>query len=135
MKLEICTNSFASAQIAMSSGADRIELCQNLELGGTTPSAADIQLAVKLKEQFNCKVYVLIRPRTGDFCYSNDELKVIKQDIRFCKNNQVDGVVLGALTKKNQLDMRGLSQMLSEVQGMGLTFHRAFDLLENPGKN
>lgn len=131
MKLEICTNSFASAQIAMSCGVDRIELCQNLELGGTTPSAADIQLAVRLKEKFNCEVYVLIRPRTGDFCYSDEEFAVMKEDISFCKKNQVDGLVFGALTDDWQIDFNRLKKLIGGAQGMGMTFHRAFDLVQN----
>ena len=135
MKLEICANSFASAKIAMRGGADRIELCQNLESGGTTPSAADIQLTARLKDEFNCKVYVLIRPRSGDFCYSKEEFRVMKNDILFCKHHGIDGIVLGALNHQHEIDADGIVSLLEAAAGMGLTFHRAFDLVRDTKKS
>lgn len=132
MEIEICTNSFRSAKIAAASGIDRIELCQSLESGGITPSAGDIRLSVALKKEFDFKVYVLIRARGGDFCFSEEAYEVMKQDVIFCKENGVDGVVLGGITPSGEIDMEGMQKLIDVADGMGLTFHRAFDLLKKP---
>jgi len=132
MEIEICTNSFRSAKIAAACGIDRIELCQSLESGGITPSAGDIRLSVALKKEFNFKVYVLIRARGGDFCYSKEAYEVMKQDVIFCKENEVDGVVLGGLTPSGEIDIEGVKILTDAAEGMGMTFHRAFDLLRKP---
>lgn len=132
MQIEICTNSFQSAKIAASAGADRIELCQALELGGLTPSAGDIKMAVALKADFDFKVYVLIRSRAGDFCYTKADYELMREDVLFCKAQGVDGVVIGGLTPEGLIDKLGLQQLIDAAQGMGLTFHRAFDLAQAP---
>lgn len=132
MQIEICTNSFQSAKIAASCGIDRIELCQTLEVGGVTPSSGDIRLSVALKKEFDYKVYVLIRSRGGDFCYSEEDYEVMEQDVLFCKENGVDGIVIGGLTSSREIDIPGMKKLTAAAQGMGLTFHRAFDLVKNP---
>lgn len=131
MQIEICTNSFSSAKIAAATGVDRIELCQALELGGLTPSPADIQLSLALRKRFDFKVYVLIRPRPGDFCYSSEELEVMRKDILNCKIQGADGVVLGVLTANAQIDIEALKPLTEAGEGMGLTFHRAFDYVRD----
>lgn len=130
MQIEICTNSFSSAQIAASCGVDRIELCQALEQGGLSPSLAAIRQSVALKEATNIKVYVLIRPRAGDFCYSTEELEIMREDILFCQSSGVDGVVIGALRPEGQLDISALEVLIRAAGSMGLTFHRAFDYVK-----
>ncbi|MEM6722702.1 MAG: copper homeostasis protein CutC [Bacteroidota bacterium] len=132
MQIEICTNSFSSAKIAASAGAQRIELCQALEIGGLSPSFADITLSLELKQVFDLEVYVLIRSRPGDFSYRSEELKVMQRDIEHCKALGVDGVVIGALTRDRRIDTRALNRLITAAQGMGRTFHRAFDFVVDP---
>ncbi len=132
MQIEICTNSFRSAKIANESGIHRVELCQSLEIGGITPSAGDIRQTVKLKEKFDFKVFVLIRARGGDFCFSEEEYEVMESDILFCKDNGVDGVVLGGLTPEGDIDIEGIKRLVSVADGMSMTFHRAFDYVSKP---
>ena len=91
---EVAVGSLESALIAQSAGANRIELCAALSIGGTTPSHGLIALA---HDQLSIPMNVIIRPRAGDFLYSDDEFEVMKEDIMFCKNNRVDGVVFGLL--------------------------------------
>ena len=111
LKLEICSNSIFSAKQAEAGGASRIELCQNLENGGTTPSYGQIKLT---RESLNIGVHVLIRPRTGDFLYNDDEFNEIRQDIIYCKEAGCDGIVVGILNAD------------------GSVFHRAFDRCKDP---
>lgn len=132
MQIEICTNSYHSVKNAVSQGINRIELCQALELGGLTPSAALIHKTLELKTQYNFDCYVLIRPRSGDFVYNDDELKLMQSNIEFCKKSGVDGFVIGALQHDGSLDSKTIDVLLDSAKEMGLTFHRAFDLLTNP---
>lgn len=127
-KLECCANSVQSAINGQAGGADRIELCANLELGGTTPSAASICIA---REVLDIDLFVLIRPRAGNFCYSEIEIESIIQDIEFCKQVGCDGVVVGALTKDGQIDLEKLKLMVHAAHPMQVTFHRAFDLVKD----
>jgi len=129
MELEICTPSVQSAINAQKGGADRIELCANLEQGGTTPSAGTIGLVRKFLE---IEVFALIRPRAGDFIYSPMELQEMKADILYCKEKGIDGVVFGVLNKKNEIDIQANRLLASLARPMQITFHRAFDCLENP---
>src|ERR1700760_763260 len=92
--LEVCANSAASALAAQEGGAVRVELCENLHDGGTTPSPGQISLA---RKQLHIKLYVLIRPRGGDFLYSDDEFGVMKRDIQYCIDSGCDGIVIGIL--------------------------------------
>lgn len=132
MLIEICTNSYRSAKIAVTAGADRIELCQSLESGGLTPSAGDILRAVALKSHYDYKVNVLIRPRNGDFCYEEEDYEVMLADIEFCRSAGVDGLVIGALQNDGNLDLPALEKMVKAAGALSLTFHRAFDLCNDP---
>lgn len=130
MKTEICCNSFCSAVNAQKGGADRIELCANLEVGGVTPSEEDIRRAVN---DLNIRTHVLIRPRGGDFCYSASELDVIEKDILMCKKLGVHAVVLGFLTVEGKIDVALTKRMVRLAAPMDVTFHRAFDeICQNP---
>ncbi len=128
MKLEVCANSIESALNAQNGGADRIELCVELSVGGLTPSYGMIKMA---KELLDIPVYVLIRPRAGDFNYSLVELEVMKEDILFCADQRVDGVVIGALTDKNEVNEQMTNELLNAADYMDVTFHRAFDQTAN----
>jgi copper homeostasis protein len=127
--IEICAASFSSALIAQEGGADRIELCAALELGGITPSFAVIELA---KKALQIPVYVLIRPRGGDFCYSENEMQAMLRDIEICKTLAVDGIVCGALETNGTIHSQQLKRFLAASEGMDFTFHRAFDRCSNP---
>ncbi|PXV61369.1 copper homeostasis protein [Dyella jiangningensis] len=123
--LEIAANSLASALAAQAGGADRVELCTGLELGGLTPSAAQI---ARVRERLSIPVYVLIRPRAGDFLYSDDELATMQQDIETCLSIGCDGVVFGVLDADGRVDVARCQPLLAAAGGMGMTFHRAFDM-------
>lgn len=124
MILEICANSLASALAAQNGGAQRIELCENLNEGGTTPSYGTI---ISVRKQLDIKVYVLIRPRSGDFFYSDEEFSVMKEDIKICKKLGCDGVVIGLLDQYGNVDTKRTKELVNLANPMGVTFHRAFD--------
>jgi copper homeostasis protein len=123
--LEVAANSLASALAAQAGGADRIELCTGLELGGLTPSAAQI---AQVRERLSIPVYVLIRPRAGDFLYGDDELETMQRDIETCLSLGCDGVVFGVLDADGKVDVARCRPLLAAAGGMGVTFHRAFDM-------
>lgn len=127
--LEIAANSLASALAAQAGGADRIELCSALEIGGVTPSAGLIAL---VQAQLRIPVYVLIRPRGGDFVYTDDEHQTILADIAHCRAAGCAGVVIGALDADGGVDMPRCRAMLAEAGAMGVTFHRAIDVSRDP---
>ncbi len=127
-KLEICAASIESALNAQNGGADRIELCTELSVGGVTPSKGMIQLA---KELLDIPVYVLIRPRSGDFHYSKMEFEVMKEDIAFCAEAGCEGVVIGALTADRRIDEENINRLMQQAGFMDVTFHRAFDEVQN----
>lgn len=128
-KFEVCLDSVESAIEAQAGGADRVELCDNLFEGGTTPSAGAIKLA---REKLTIGLHVIIRPRGGDFCYSDIEMDVMKQDVIMARELGADGVVIGVLTPDGQVD-RERSGILIEAAGdMNVTFHRAFDMTRDP---
>ena len=128
-KLEICCNNIASVLAAKSGGADRIELCSALELGGLTPSIGLIEEAVKI---FGKGVFVLIRERAGDFNYSKPEIEVMKRDIKAAVAAGVGGIVIGALTPDKHIDKDAIREMMTETKGVEVTFHRAFDEVVEP---
>jgi copper homeostasis protein len=132
MLIEVCANSFTSAVQALKGGAQRVELCQNLESGGTTPSAATIQLAVERLKKEGLAIFVLIRPRAGSFCYTDLEFEVMKRDILFCKKYNVDGIVIGLLTSEYKIDLVKTAALVELAQPMQVTFHRAFDFVSEP---
>lgn len=127
--LEICANSIASAKAADVGGATRIELCQSLELGGTTPSYGLIK---SVMQHTNLGVYVLIRPRTGDFVYSSSELDEIRYDIALCQDLGCNGVVVGALDIEGHVDMDNMESLMRVAPDMQFIFHRAFDRCRDP---
>jgi copper homeostasis protein len=125
--LEVCANSITSAVAAQAGGASRVELCENLNEGGTTPSFGQILLARKL---LHIKLYVLIRPRAGDFLYSDIEFETMMTDIRNCVELGCDGIVTGVLKADGTIDKERCLQLVREAKqwGLGVTFHRSFDM-------
>ncbi|MDR3220030.1 MAG: copper homeostasis protein CutC [Dysgonamonadaceae bacterium] len=124
--LEVCVDSLENALIAQSAGADRVEFCANLSEGGTTPSPAQIRIA---RERLQISLYVLIRPRGGDFLYNERERELMQSDIRFCGETGCDGVVIGLLHPDGTVDAEHCAELveIARAYGMGVTFHRAFD--------
>ena len=129
IELEICANSIYSANQAQQAGASRVELCQNLENGGTTPSYGQIKL---VRNQLHIGVHVLIRPRSGDFLYTDDEFQEIIEDIRYCKSVGCDGVVIGVLNADGSVDKERMQVLVNEAKPMCVVFHRAFDRCNDP---
>lgn len=126
--LEVAANSVASACAAQVGGAARVELCAALEVGGLTPSHAMIAMA---REKLDIAVYVLIRPRAGDFAYSELEIETMRRDIEACAVLGCDGVVVGALSADGGIDLAACRALVAAAGGMGVTFHRAFDLVSD----
>lgn len=129
MIVEVCANSLESALVAERAGADRIELCSELAVGGLTPSYG---LLKAVKEQVSIPVHVLIRPRSGDFTYSADELNIMLADIRLCIELGFDGIVSGVLLNDFSLDVAQTQKLKSAAGNLKFTFHRAFDWVKNP---
>jgi copper homeostasis protein len=127
--LECCVDSVESALAAEKGGANRLELCGNLIIGGTTP---DINLFLAVREKVNIKIHVLIRPRFGDFCYTNEEFNIIKRDIEMFKNHGADGVVIGILNEDGSLNIDQMKELISAAGDMSITLHRAFDVCRDP---
>ena len=130
--VEACVNSVTSAIEAEKGGALRVELCDNLYEGGTTPSAATIIITA---QNIGIDLHVLIRPRGGDFLYSDFEFEVMKRDILFCKENGVKGVVLGILKDNADVDVDRTRELVEIASPMSVTFHRAFDMVFDPFKS
>ncbi|MCE2593750.1 copper homeostasis protein CutC [Motilimonas cestriensis] len=128
MKVEVCIDNFESLQIAQRAGASRIELCSALALGGITPNMGFIQQAVKFAQ---IPIYVMIRPRAGDFYYSEDELEIMLKDIYNARVAGAQGVVFGVLDKQANVDRQVLKALMEQAGQMGVTFHRAIDLAGN----
>ncbi|MBH8559031.1 copper homeostasis protein CutC [Hymenobacter negativus] len=123
-QLEICAASLPSAQAAQAGGAHRIELCQNLEQGGITPSYGLIR---EVQAQVSLPVFVLIRPRTGGFAYNSDELSIMRADVGICRELGCAGVVLGVLDEAGRVAMAACRALIAVAAPMQVTFHRAFD--------
>lgn len=123
--LEVCANSYASAKAAQNGGASRVELCENMAEGGTTPSYAQIKLC---KKNLHIQIWPIIRPRGGDFLYSNDEFEIMKEDIKLCKLLNCDGVVTGLLMKNGEIDKKRCAELIELAKPMPMAFHRAFDM-------
>ena len=128
-KLEIIGFNFESCIAAQQAGADRIELCDNFSEGGTTPSYAFIKSA---RQKLSIELYVMIRPRGGDFLYTDDEFEIMKKDIEMCKKSGCDGVVLGLLTQAANVDKERCKKLVNYAYPLGVTFHRAFDRTKDP---
>ncbi|TXE17438.1 copper homeostasis protein CutC [Psychroserpens burtonensis] len=131
MTLEICTNSYQSAKNAQISGAKRIELCSELSIGGITPSYGLIQQVI---EELDIETFVLIRPRSGNFQYSEAEFDIIKKDIQICKDLGCHGIVSGVLNDDNTIDIKRTQDLIALSKPLPFTFHRAFDIVPNPEK-
>ncbi|MEO1032421.1 MAG: copper homeostasis protein CutC [Bacteroidota bacterium] len=129
MLLEICANSFQSAKNAQDAGAHRIELCQELSVGGITPSYGLIKQVI---ESIRIPVVVLIRPRSGNFIYTDDEFEIMKQDILISKDLGGHGIVSGVLNADRTIDMQRTNELVELSKPLPFTFHRAFDEVVNP---
>lgn len=129
MRLEICANSFISAKNAQEAGAHRIELCSELSVGGITPSYG---LLKKVVEELTIETFVLIRPRSGDFVYSESEFDIMKTDIKLCKELGCQGIVSGVLNNDNTIDFEHTNELVELSKPLAFTFHRAFDEVPNP---
>ena len=129
MKLEICANSYQSAINAEKAGANRIELCSELAIGGITPSYG---LLKKVTKELSIPIHVLIRPRSGDFTFSEDEFNIMKENILLCKELGVSGIVSGVLNTDNSIDVERTKELVALSKPMNFTFHRAFDWVQNP---
>ena len=127
--LEACIDSVEAALAAQQGGADRVELCANLLEGGTTPSAGTIQLA---HERIDIGLNVIIRPRGGDFCYSDVEFDVIKLNVELAKQLGANGVVIGILNEAGSVDTERVALLVEMARPMSVTFHRAFDMARDP---
>ena len=129
MIVEVCANSLESALNAQKAGADRIELCAELAVGGVTPSFGLLQL---VKEHISIPVNVLIRPRSGDFTYSDLEFEIMKRDIALCRELGFNGIVSGVLSKDLSLDYERTKELIEASRPLEFTFHRAFDWVTDP---
>ncbi|MCP4977645.1 MAG: copper homeostasis protein CutC [Maribacter sp.] len=129
MLVEVCANSLESAMNAQNAGADRIELCSELAVGGITPSYG---LLKTVKKNLEIPVHVLIRPRSGDFSYSDREFDIMKENIVLCVEMGFDGIVSGQLHTDFTLDVERTKELIGLSGNLKFTFHRAFDWVSNP---
>lgn len=123
--LEVCVDSMESALAAEQGGADRIELCGNLVIGGTTPSPA---LFEKIRKGTDLKIRALLRPRFGDFCYSQHEYEILKEEVKMFRKLGADGIVIGCLNPDGSLNMEQMQGLIAEAGDMEVALHRAFDV-------
>ena len=129
MIYEFCAENVTLLEKAMQAGARRIELCDNLAVGGTTPSYGVTKAAVELAANYDTTIMTMIRPRGGDFVYNNLEIDIMLEDIRFTAQAGSQGVVFGVLTADKKLDKPNLEKLIAASKGMEIVFHMAFDEL------
>ncbi|WP_136499746.1 copper homeostasis protein CutC [Edwardsiella piscicida] len=129
LTLEVCCYSLACAEIAQAAGADRIELCASQQDGGITPSYGTL---VGCRERVTVPVHPIIRPRSGDFCYSDSEFALMKCDLALVRDLGFPGVVIGLLDEEGHIDLRRMRELMALAGPMAVTFHRAFDMCANP---
>lgn len=127
--LEGCVDSVESAIIATNAGANRLELCSNLMIGGTTPTVALFQ---EVRRSCTNRIHILIRPRFGDFCYSDHEFQIIKNEIKQFRELGAEGVVIGVLNSDGTLNLKQMEKLIREAGNMSVTLHRAFDVCKDP---
>ena len=127
--LEICVDSLASARAAIAGGADRLELCSALAVGGLTPYTG---LLEQIRRESDIPVRCLMRPRAGDFLYTREELELMRSQIGELKNKGADGFVIGCLTKDGDLDGEAMEPLLDACRGGGITLHRCIDVSRDP---
>ncbi len=128
-KVEICVDSPESAILAQSAGADRVELCDNLIEGGTTPGYGTI---VTARKNIDIGLNVIIRPRGGDFLYSDLDYDIMRRDIDFCGECGTNGIVIGILRADGTVDVERTAMLIEMAHPMEVTFHRAFDMIRDP---
>ena len=126
---EACVESFEKALEAQNNGANRIELCENLSVGGTTPSYGTVKICL---EKLNISIFPMVRARGGNFVYSKDEIEIMKEDIKVFKDLGVKGLVLGCLTSDNKIDLELTKTLVNLAYPMEITFHKAIDEILNP---
>lgn len=129
MIYEFCAENVTLLERAMQAGARRIELCDNLAVGGTTPSYGVTKAAVELAANYDTTIMTMIRPRGGDFVYNDLEIAIMLEDIRLTAQAGSQGVVFGALTADKKLDKPNLEKLIAASKGMEIVFHMAFDEL------
>lgn len=127
--LEACVDSVESALAAQRGGATRIELCGNLIIGGTTPSPC---LFEEIREHSDIRAHILIRPRFGDFCYTDYEFRVIQKEVKNFRQLGAEGIVIGILKPDGTLNMEQMRALMEEAEDMSVTLHRAFDVCADP---
>ncbi|CAK9295590.1 unnamed protein product, partial [Gordionus sp. m RMFG-2023] len=127
--MEICVDNIESALIAYKNGASRIELCSALELDGLTPNIGMFKI---IKSLIKIPIFIMIRPREGNFCYNQLEIESMKEDIKIFKEMYADGFVFGVLTKNLEVDMEINKTLINVCHPVSATFHRAFDVVKNP---
>ena len=130
--IEVCCSSLGEAREAAAGGARRIELCSAITCGGVTPSHGTIEAIAQAN--LNIDINVLIRPREGGFCFTEDEITTMCRDIEFCRKTGVHGVVIGALTHDGEIDIEACKRMIEAAGELSITFHRAFDVCRDPHK-
>lgn len=128
MLLEVACFNLESCLIAQKAGAKRIELCQNYSLGGITP---DEEIISEARAQLKTDLFVMIRPRKGNFIYTEVEFEEMKAQVEFCKDQKCDGVVFGILTVEKNVDMDRCKELIELAKPMQCTFHRAFDEIQD----
>lgn len=131
MIYEFCAENVTLLEKAMQAGARRIELCDNLAVGGTTPSYGVTKAAVELAANYDTTIMTMIRPRGGDFIYTDLEIEIMLEDIRLTAQAGSQGVVFGALTADKKLDKANLEKLIAASKGMEIVFHMAFDELSD----
>ena len=131
MIYEFCAENVTLLEKAMQAGARRIELCDNLAVGGTTPSYGVTKAAVELAANYDTTIMTMIRPRGGDFVYTDLEIAIMLEDIRLTAQAGSQGVVFGALTADKKLDKANLEKLIAASKGMEIVFHMAFDELSD----
>lgn len=129
LKLEVCCYGVDCALAAQTAGADRVELCSAPSEGGLTPSAGSLMQA---RDLLTIPVHPLVRPRGGDFCFSDNEFQQMKSDIAWIRERGFPGVVVGILDRDGHIDLVRMKQIMALCEGMAVTFHRAFDLCHSP---